>query len=73
MFGFSPEVMQLSHGFQWEDGSFMSALGGALSLYLGIALAMIFEIIELFIDFFFNLYEHRNVIDQIQAQSRTEI
>ncbi len=40
---------------QWTDGSFFSALGGALSLYLGIALAMIFEIIELFIDFGVNL------------------
>ena len=33
----------------------MSALGGAISLYLGIALAMIFEIIELIIDFGINM------------------
>jgi hypothetical protein len=65
MFGFSPEVMQLFNGFQMEDGSFMSALGGALSLYLGVALAMIFEVIELFIDFFSNLYEYRKGIRQI--------
>ena len=28
----------------------MAALGGALSLYLGIAIAMVFEFIELIID-----------------------
>ena len=28
----------------------MAALGGALSLYLGIAIAMVFEFIELLID-----------------------
>ena len=33
---------------QWEDGSYISALGGAISLYLGISIAMVFEVIELF-------------------------
>ena len=32
----------------------MSALGGAISLYLGISFAMVFEVIELVIDFFLN-------------------
>ena len=32
----------------------MSALGGAISLYLGISFAMVFEVIELVIDFFIN-------------------
>ena len=30
--------------------SLVSALGGALSLYLGIAIAMIFEFVDLFLD-----------------------
>ena len=38
----------------------MSALGGAISLYLGIALAMVFEIIELIIDFGINMAGARN-------------
>jgi hypothetical protein len=33
----------------------ISALGGALSLYLGISIAMVFEVIELVIDFVINL------------------
>ena len=37
---------------QWDDGSYMSALGGAISLYLGISLAMVFEVLELIVDFF---------------------
>ena len=32
----------------------IAGLGGALSLYLGISLSMIFEILELFVDFFVN-------------------
>ena len=38
----------------------MSSIGGAISLYLGIALAMIFEVIELIIDFFINMIDARN-------------
>ena len=38
----------------------MSSLGGAISLYLGIALAMIFEVIELFIDFIINIIDARD-------------
>ena len=38
----------------------MSSLGGAISLYLGIALAMIFEVIELFIDFIINVTDARD-------------
>ena len=37
----------------------MSSLGGAISLYLGIALAMVFEVIELIIDFFINMIDAR--------------
>jgi hypothetical protein len=33
----------------------MSALGGVLSLYLGISFAMLFEVVEIFIDFIQNL------------------
>lgn len=32
----------------------VSALGGALSLYLGISIAMFFEVLELFVDIFLN-------------------
>ena len=45
---------------QFADGSLMSSLGGAISLYLGIALAMIFEVIELFIDFIINVIDARD-------------
>lgn len=33
----------------------MSSLGGALSLYLGIAVATLFEVIEMFIDLMYNV------------------
>ena len=48
--------VQESPSYQFADGSLMSSLGGAISLYLGIALAMIFEVIELIIDFFINCF-----------------
>ena len=41
--------------FQWYSNSFISALGGALSLFLGISLSMIFEIVELIIDIVLNI------------------
>ena len=34
----------------------MSALGGAISLYLGISFAMVFEVIELIIDILMNCF-----------------
>ena len=42
----------------------MSALGGAISLYLGISFAMVFEVIELVIDFFINSFmrNKKNVV-----------
>ena len=42
--------------FQWDDGSYMSALGGAVSLYLGISLAMMFEVLELIVDVVVNFF-----------------
>ena len=45
---------------QWDDGSYISAMGGAISLYLGISIAMVFEVIELIIDFFINCFMPRN-------------
>lgn len=35
-------------------------MGGAISLYLGISIAMVFEVIELIIDFFINCFMPRN-------------
>ena len=32
-----------------------SSIGGAISLYLGISIAMVFEVVELIIDVIFNL------------------
>ncbi len=40
---------------QFSDGSFMSSLGGALSLYLGIAIATVFEVLEFFLDLGINV------------------
>ena len=34
----------------------MYAIGGAMALYLGISLSMLFEIIELFLDIMINLF-----------------
>ena len=34
----------------------MSSLGGAISLWLGISLVMVFEVVELFIDMIINLF-----------------
>ena len=58
--------VQESPTYQFADGSLMSSLGGAMSLYLGIALAMIFEVIELFIDFIINMADARN--DRMQMK-----
>ena len=46
---------------QISDGSYMSALGGAISLYLGISFAMVFEVIELIIDFFINCFTDKMI------------
>ena len=39
-----------------QPKSFFGSLGGALSLYLGIAVVMIFEILELIVDSVLNLF-----------------
>ncbi len=36
--------------FQWYSNEFISAAGGALSLWLGVSIGLLFEIIEFFID-----------------------
>ncbi len=45
--------------FQIEDGSILSAIGGAFSLYLGISIAMVFEILELLFDLAYNCFKRR--------------
>ncbi len=40
---------------QWYGSDFISDLGGALSIFLGITLSMLFEILEFFIDLSINL------------------
>lgn len=37
----------------------VAALGGALSLYLGIAIAMVFEFLELFMEIILVLIRHK--------------
>ena len=37
----------------------VAALGGALSLYLGIAIAMVFEFVELIIDILIETVKHK--------------
>jgi len=37
----------------------VAALGGALSLYLGIAIAMVFEFLELFVEIVLVLIKHK--------------
>ena len=48
--------VEVNYLHQWEDGSYMSALGGAVSLYLGISLAMMFEVLELIVDVVVNFF-----------------
>ena len=48
--------IQVNSFNQWDDGSYMSALGGAVSLYLGISLAMMFEVLELIVDVVVNFF-----------------
>ena len=39
----------------FQGSSLMSGIGGVLSLYLGISIAMVFEIVEIFLDLFGNV------------------
>ena len=41
--------------FQIDGAAFISALGGALSLFLGISISMVFEVIEFAIDLVLNI------------------
>ena len=41
--------------FQIDGAAFISALGGALSLFLGISISMVFEVIEFVIDLTLNI------------------
>ena len=50
------QVITESAVYDWNDSSMVAAIGGALSLYLGISISMIFEVIELFLDFFHNTF-----------------
>ena len=43
---------------QMTDSSFITALGGALNLFLGITLSIVFEVIEFLIDFTINVTIH---------------
>ena len=45
-----------SFHFKVKDGSIIAALGGALSLYLGISIAMAFEVVEFLVDVVVNVY-----------------
>ncbi len=43
-----------------KGNAIVSSLGGALSLYLGMAVIMCFEILELILDLFINLFDYCN-------------
>ena len=54
---------------------FFSALGGAISLFLGVSFIMIMEVLELFWDFIMNIlrnenYPHFNVMDKARDQKQ---
>ena len=51
MIGFHRPPIKFPSCFSQPDG-FAAGLGGALSLFLGVAIVMIFELIELFGDLF---------------------
>ena len=44
----------------YPDTDLVSGLGGALSLYLGIAIVMAFEVLELIWDLIWNIFNHFN-------------
>ena len=50
--------------------SLLGSLGGALSLYLGCALVMIFELLELGIDIGLNLWRHKRGHKDRQGKRR---
>ena len=46
----------------FQPDSFTAALGGGLSLFLGVALILLFEIVELGYDVFMAVWKHTNKI-----------
>ena len=52
----SLNVRQIDESPTYGTGTLVVALGGALSLYLGISVSMVFEIIELVVDILINLF-----------------
>ena len=48
-------TLPFSLTFSFQGSSLLSGIGGVLSLFLGISIAMVFEIVELLLDFLGNL------------------
>lgn len=44
----------------FQGNALVSALGGSLGLFTGIAIIMIFEILELTFDIFYNIWKNSN-------------
>ncbi len=55
-------VQIVKQSAKYTDEGFFAGLGGALSLYLGVAIIMIFELLELLFDLFVNVW--RNTTDK---------
>ena len=43
-----------------QGNALLSSLGGALSLYLGMAVVLLFEVLELLLDLVLNAWRHLN-------------
>ncbi len=49
-------VQSIVQRAKYTDEGFFAGLGGALSLYLGVAIIMVFELLEFFFDIFMNTW-----------------
>ena len=50
--------------FLFQAKSLFGSLGGALSLYLGVAVVMLFELLELIIDIGLNLWKNNQELEE---------
>lgn len=56
----SLNVQAIVQEAKYTDESYFAALGGALSFYIGLAIFIVFELLEFFYDVFINVWRHVN-------------
>ena len=55
------DVAEVSEDPEFTTWSFLSSLGGSVSLFLGISFIQIFEVIELLIKFLFSMVSRKPI------------